>query len=78
MSKSVLQPNPCRNEIHLTADLDHDYTLVIKDLFGKLVFLHTYPSRHKKISLTTVPAGSYVFMIRTNSQTFEERITIIK
>jgi hypothetical protein len=77
MTQFDVYPNPFTSEISIDTGNDEGFTLVVNDLYGKLIFLHTYPGGESTIDLNNLPAGTYVFKVISKGKTLERKIVKI-
>lgn len=73
-TKPDVFPNPFTRKISIDTGSAEGFTLVVNDLQGKLMFLHTYPKGELTIDLNELPAGTYMFKVISKGRTIERKI----
>lgn len=76
MEQVEVSPNPFSESVDINTRENSSFTLVVNDLQGKMVYLHTFPDGHSTIKLGSIPKGTYIFKVITNGRTFKK--TVIK
>jgi hypothetical protein len=74
MTQFDVYPNPFTTEISIETGHAEGFTLVVNDLNGKLIFLHTYPGGKSTIDLNNLPTGTYIFKVISKGKTLERKI----
>ena len=59
-----LSPNPVRNLLTLTVDMEGDYTAEVYDLTGRRFLRHSFSGSRTRLSTSDLPAGAYLLKLR--------------
>jgi hypothetical protein len=76
MEQVEVSPNPFSESVMINTGGNKSFTLVINDLQGKMIYLHTFPEGQSIVNLKSIPRGTYLFKIISNGKTTKR--TIIK
>jgi len=76
MKPFEVYPNPFTEDLKISTGTEIGFTLIINDLEGKLVYLHTFPDGNTSVNLGQLPKGTYIVKVISGGKTTKR--TIIK
>jgi hypothetical protein len=76
MNPFEVYPNPFTENLKISTGTKNGFTLIINDLEGKLVYLHTFPEGKTSVNLEQLPKGTYIAKVISEGKTTKR--TIIK